>query len=225
MSNLDELKTKILEIVKDNHYSWDDIKLILSPISIYVDNPSFKQNIDQVVHILTKDRDGNNVFSIDDIKLLSKDMNAITSLVTALFLIMAGIPQMKLEYSPDETEELVFKLLAYLFLVVIPKETRMELSYEDKESVIDLSLLIYNFVKSSQVVQQLVAKVQAWFQRKGWCKCLFGEVPKSEVVDEHLPEVHQDLTNAVNNLREKGALMREIRELKAQLDSGKEEVH
>lgn len=230
MANLDDLKTKIMDLIQDNHYSWDDLKQILTPISIYVDNPAFRQNVNQIVKVLTKDRDGNNVFSIDDLKLLSKDVIGVTTLSTAVLLIMAGIPQMKIEYSPQETEELLFKLLAYLFLVIIPKETGNPWSLEEKEAVLDLSLLIYNLIKSSQFVEQTVAKIQAWFQKKGWCKCMCGEPDKAQVVEDHLPAVQEELTAVVENIQEKKALMNRVAELETQvrslrsLDAGKEEA-
>lgn len=231
MANLDEIKTKIMELVKDDHYSWDDLKQILTPISIYVDNPSFRQNVNQIIKVMTKDRDGNNIFTIDDLKLLSKDVIGITTLTTAILLLMAGIPEMKLEYSPEETEEIVFKLLAYLFLVIIPKETGNHWTLEEKEAVIDLSLLIYSLIKSSQVVEQSIAKIQAWFQKRGLCKCLCGEVDKAQVVDDHLPAVQTELTAVMDNIHEKQDLLNKVAELETQVrslrnltDAGKEEA-
>lgn len=219
MTSLDELKTKILDVIKDNHYSWDDVRDVLTPISIYTNNPTFKQHIDEVVKIMIKDRNGDSRFTIEDLTFLRKDVIAVTSLVTSILLIMSGIPQMKLEYKPEETEALIFKLLAYVFLVIIPKETGNDWTYEEKESVLDLSLLIYNLIKASHVAEQAFEKVQLWFQRNGWCKCLCGTHTKNEVVEEHLPEVESELALAMDNIHEKEELVHKIEELESEVRS------
>lgn len=211
MSNLDIIKENIMNVIKDNEYSLEDLQVALSPISIYTENPAFKNSIDEIVLILTKDRDGNNVFSIEDLKLLGNDFMGISSLITAIFLLIGSIPQMKLEYKPDETEEIIFKLLAYIFLVIVPKQTGNPWTFEQKEQVVSVSLTIYSMIKSSQLVNDLINKVKGWLKQKGFCKCL------SKETESKLPQVKFELQAAMNNVHDKALLHSEIRELKARL--------
>jgi hypothetical protein len=215
MSDLDALKENIMKVIKDNEYNLEDLKEVLAPISIYTENPTFKNNIDEIIAVVTKDRDGNHKFTLDDLKLLGNDIMGVTSLITAVLLLVGSIPQMKLEYSANETEEIVFKLLAYLFLVVIPKQTGNPWSVEEKEQVLGVALVVYNMIKSSQLVQDLVNKVKKWLQSKKWCKCLASN--ENPALDEKLPGIKLDLQAAMENVRDKQMLMSEIRLLKSRM--------
>lgn len=219
MSNLESLKQQILNAVSTNDYSIDNLKNILVPIGGYVDDSTFKQNMIDVVTIIIKDRDGNNKFTIDDLNLLGKDVIAITSLITSILLLITAIPNFKLQYNEGETEEIIFKLLAYIFLVIIPAQTGNPWTLEEKQSVINLTLLIYQLIKSSQVVQGLIAKVTEWFKSKNWCKCVSGSSAqqKQDVLEKKLPIVKLELLHAMNNVRDKSAMQLEIKELKNQL--------
>lgn len=212
MSNLDELQTNILNVINDDEFSIDKLKEILAPISLYVETPIFKNNIDQIVSVLTKDRDGNNTFTVEDLKFLSKDIAGITSLLTSLFLIINAIPSINFQYSPGETEEIVFKMLAFIFLVIVPNKTGNKLSVEDRATIVSLVLTIYQFIKDSEIVQELVNKVKNWFKAKGWCQCLSKD---TGVLDAKMPKVKSSLLQAMNNSRDKGELLREIKELKS----------
>lgn len=211
---MDRLKQNILLVIKDNNYSINDLTTALKPISNYTDNTFFKDNIKTIVDIITKDRDGNNKFTIDDLKYLSNDIIGISSLITALLLIIGGIPDIKLKYEPEVTEELVFKLLAFIFLVVIPKQTGHPWTYDEKVAVLDLALLVYQLIKSSQVVKDLCAKVIAWFKSKNFCKCTADPNFHETVVEKNLPGVKLELIQSMNTIKEKSAMNREIQELK-----------
>lgn len=211
--SLETLKENIMKVIGDNEYKLEDLQNVLSPIAIYTENPVFKNSIDEIVLILTKDRDGNNVFTIEDLKLLGNDFMGISSLITAILLLVGSIPNIKLEYKPEETEEIIFKLLAYIFLVVVPKQTGNPWSYEQKEQVVSISLTVYNMIKSSQLVNDLVNKVKNWLKEKGFCKCL----SKEAAVDSKLPQVKFELQAAMNNVHDKALMLSEIKELKSRL--------
>lgn len=215
MANLDALRENIMNVIQLENYNEDSIIEVLEPIPVYTNNPVFKNNIDQIVDILTKDRDGNQKFSIDDLKLLGNDLMSVSSLITAVFLLIGAIPTIKLEYTVDQTEELVFKLLAFVFLVIIPKHIGHDWSLEDKEQVVSVSLTIYNMIKSSQLVQNLINKVSNWLKSKGFCKCMYGE--EHPAVEAKLPKVKLELQAAMNNVRDKALLLAEIKELKSRM--------
>ncbi|QKF93837.1 hypothetical protein QKU48_gp0379 [Fadolivirus algeromassiliense] len=218
MADLEKLKRQIMNVIRDNNYDIDDLKDLLSPVSEYVESDVFKTNIEDIVAIVTKDRDGNNVFTIDDLALLKNDIMGITSLVTALLLLVGAIPELKLKYDEGATEEIIFKLLSYVFLVVVPKQTGKELTNEEKESILNITLAIYQIIKSSQITKDLVNKIVAWFKSKGLCACVSSPDYKESVVEKRLPKVKLELSHSMNNVREKAAMKSEIKGLQRKLE-------
>ena len=152
MSNVEVLRASLLVLIKDDNFDIQKLKDILMPISDYTDNTLFKENISAIVAILTQDRDGNHKFTVDDLALLSKDIIGITSLVTSILLLIGAIPELKLQYNEGETEDLIFKLLAYIFLVIVPAKTEKPLTFEEKQAILNLAVLIYQMIKSFKVV-------------------------------------------------------------------------
>ena len=217
MTDLDALKQNILSVIKDDNYNINDLINLLGPISLCTSDPLFTSNIDSIVSIVTKDRDGNNKFTIDDLKLLTKDVIGVTSLITAILLVVNTIPNLKLQYKADDSEELIFKLLAYVFLVVVPKKTGHVWSYEEKVSVLDLTLLIYQLVKSSQLAQGLIQNVAAAFKTNRLCSCLSTEDEKEVILEKNLSKAKIDLKHAMNNLRDKSVMMHDIKKIKRSL--------
>lgn len=214
-ANLDGLKQNIMNVIKDNDYSFDDLVEVLSPISAFINEPVFKNNIEEIISIISKDRNGNQKFDVGDLQALCKDFGAITPLITAVFLLIGAIPQIKLEYSAGETEEIIFKILAYVFLVIVPKQTGAPWGPEEKQQVVDITLTVYGMIKSSQFVQNLIAKVNAWLKQKGWCKCMTTD--ENPAVEAKLPKLKMDLQLAMNNVRDKSELMAEIKALKSRM--------
>ena len=137
MSNdISDLKNSIMALIANNDYTLDDL------------NASLMSGIIGIVKELTKDRDASGNFDVNDLKLLGSDMLAISSLINSVLLVIGSIPEIKLQYSAGATEELVFKTVAFIFLVVIPKETGHPWDTSQKEQVVDLVLSIYNVIKS-----------------------------------------------------------------------------
>ena len=219
--NLEELRKKIMKLLKDGNYDTGDLQLLLSPINEFISNTTFTRNLNQIVHVIVKDRNGDNKIDLKDLELMSKDVLAITTIIKAILLILNTIPDMKLKYSAGATEELIFKILAYIFLVVIPKEAKTNWTLEEKETILDLVILLYDMIKSSQVVKELVDKITVWFKYAGgkiveWfknnCKC--GGQLKEDVVEEHLPGVLTEIKSAMHKNREIASLRAELDALK-----------
>lgn len=223
MSELENLKKQIMDIIRDDSYDLNHLKVALTPICMYTDNSIFQSNVAEIVKILTKDRDGNNKFTIDDLALLKNDILGITSLITAILLIISAIPEFKLKYEEGVTEGIIFKILAYIFLVIIPKETGHQWTLEEKEAVLNLSLMIYQLIKSSQVVKDLVNKIREFFKSKGLCTCVSGTKQEQNVavLEKRLPQVKLELMHTMNNVREKSEMRSEINGLKRKLAKNK----
>ena len=212
-TNIYKLRDSILELIKDNDYDFDDLKSFIKPVDEFTKSSSFVRYIFQIVEEFIRDRDGNNVFNVYDLELLGTDIIGISTIVSSILLIINAIPQFNLEYSRGDTEEIIFKVLAYVFLVVVPKETGNPWDNREKAAVVNLVLAIYQVILSSQMAKNLVDKITKWFKSKGWCKCLFDD-NKEDVVDEHLPELKVQLRHIIQKNRETVKLKNEVKFLK-----------
>lgn len=208
MVDMNKLRTSILEVIKDNNYDLNDLKEILSPVAEYFSDRSFLEHIEDIVSILTTDRNGDKNFTVDDLKFLKNDILAITSLVTSIMLVLGSLPGVELKYNGNVTEEVVFKILVYIMVVVIPKQTGSSWTLQEKESVLDLTLLIYKLVKSSNVTKDAINKVKEWFKSKGWCACMSAPLDPDEVIEKRLPKQKRNLKSEVEYMQD----IREINE-------------
>lgn len=229
MSNLEDLRNKILPLIKDENYDTKDLISLLTPIENYISDKNFMSNLRQVTKIITKDRDGNNNFNLNDLKLLAKDTFAVMSLVNAIMLVLNSVSGLSFEYRSATTEELIFKLLAYVFLVVVPKETGQNWSNQDKKDIVNLTLVIYQLIKSSQMAQNFAYNTKEWFKSTGICKCFTAPINKQEIIDLHLPQINADLQSGLHRAQENYQLKTELASLKEQLsklssDSGESEA-
>lgn len=211
MTSIETLKSRILSVIQNDNFSIQDLEKVLDPIGSYFTDPSFFNNVMDVVNIITKDRNGDNQFNMDDLTMLGNDMTAIMSLVGAILLLLSAIPTVKLQYNKDATEELIFKVLAYIFLAIVPKQIGKPLTIEEKTNILNITFSVYQIAKSSQILNNLIDKITAWFKSKGMCKCTTSPDQVDAVVSRHLPSFKLDLTHAVNNIREKSEMQREIK--------------
>ena len=131
-----ELKNSIMTIVKDNNYTIDDFKVFLGPLSEYLNSPTLVDHLRELVQEILKDRDGSGHFSIDDLNMLKDDILGITTLINAVLLVLGSLPEFKLKYEAGATEEIVFKVFAFIFLVVVPKESGKPWNEDEKEKVV-----------------------------------------------------------------------------------------
>lgn len=218
MTTVDQLKQNILSVIQTDNYSINELKNVLAPIPIYTDNQIFTDNITTIISIIVTKRDGNSTFDIEDLKLLGTDMSAMTSLITSLILIMGAIPNTKLTYNSGDTEILVLKMLAFVFLVVVPKQANLNWTLDEKTTIVNISVSIYEFLQSSQVVKDIIAKVVAWFKTKNFCVCLAPHANNTTVVQQNMPQVTAQLAQSVTNAKDKSAMMKEIKALKRKVD-------
>jgi len=219
MSILD-IKTNVEALVTNNDYSVTDLKKILDPVTKYIDNPVFIQNINGIIDILITDRNHNNKFDVEDLNLLGNDPIACISLVSSILLVLNSIPSLQIKYDSGTTEELVFKILAYIFLEFIPIRTGTPLSKEEKIAILNLALIIYQTIVSSQITQKLVADVMAKLKTtKSW-NCLCGTT-QPDPLQNALPAAKIELATAINNVRDKAEIQKSIRSLESKLISKK----
>jgi hypothetical protein len=222
MSDTNQLKISILDVVKDNEYDINDLIKVLQPLGDYIENIIFVDHLKQLCQVILEDRDGNNKFTFDDLKLLKNDIVGITSIINGILLLCGLIPTIKLKYEQGATEELIFKILAYLFLVVIPKEINKPWCYEDKVQVLEVIFAIYQVLMTSQIIKDLLCKITEWFKKKGWCKCCNAESEQDrrlKVVDDHLPAICLNIKCNIQKNKDIIKLNNEINDLKKAINT------
>ena len=170
------LKSELQNLI---HMDLTQIEQTVSPASLYFHNDSIKDQVIDIIRIICQDRDGNQNFTVNDLVLLSKDIVAMTSLITALILMINSVPHLKIKYKEGETEELVLKLLIYLFLVIIPKQTNTQFTEEEKEALLNVSILVYTLLLQTHIVEKIVTKVSNWLSTK--CTCLCFKTPETQM--------------------------------------------
>jgi hypothetical protein len=220
MANILELKRQVLEIIKDTDYSVDAVMKILEPISTYTQNQIFIQHITQIVDVIITDRNGDKKFNAQDLEIMSKDPMALTTLATALLLAISSIPNVNININKDDTETLVFKVLAYVFLIVVPNETNIKWTFTEKENVLNITLSIYQFIKSSQLIQNILAKIKVWFNANIMSKiCITKKESRNLIAERHLLQINADLSIAMDNVRDKSILVSRISQLEGAVES------
>ncbi len=198
MNNILTLKKNILSVIRQSNYDVNDLTHMLDPLGDFVGNELFMANLKQIVEVIVEDRDGDSRITWKDIEMISEDVFAITTLIKGILLILSTIPQLKMQYNAGATEELIFKMLAYIFLVMVPEEANLDWTSKEKEQILDLVLLVYDMIKSSQIAKDLVTNIIAWLKETRVGKMICGcGVTKEEVVEQKLPRITADLRSMV----------------------------
>lgn len=209
-----KLKNDIMVLIKDKDYDFEDLKNILGSMNQYTENSAFMNNIILVTNEMTKDRDGDNTFTIQDLKLLSNDVLSITILVNGVLLALNTIPDVKIKYNKDETCDLIFKVFIYIFLVVIPKQTGKKWTESEKEHVVDSLLLTYQLIISSQIIYDAATGISSWFKNSKYnCLCSNNN-DKQDVFDEKITKINSDLNNNIQKNKSISKLDADVRKLK-----------
>lgn len=219
-TSVTDLENQILAIIKEPNFNIATFLAILSPISAYISDPQFVDGLNQIIQILTQNRDGTNQFSITDLELLAKDPLSLTSLISALILTIGAIPELKLEYNSGATEEIILKLLAYIFFVLIPQATKTNWTLAEKQNILSIAITIYEFLQSSTIVQEVVQDIINWFKSKG-CNCgpcASTTTQKTAVVSAKMPKVKRQLTHAISSLKDKSNMLTRINKLENKIN-------
>lgn len=166
-----KLYKQLSDLISDDKYDVNDLMNLLEPIGKIEGNDTFEDGINSIVDSLTKDRNGDNVFTIDDLKMLSSDVVALTGLISSVVLVLSGIPSINTKsISSSDLEQLVFKVLVYVFLVVVPKETGVYWTLEDRTAILNLCIVIYQVMLSSHIVGKTLKFLKK--EVKKLCACL-----------------------------------------------------
>lgn len=215
------LSAEILAIVTPDNYNTADLLKILTGISSYVSNPAFAANINTIVNIITTDRDGNNTFDINDLKLLAINIPVIQSIITSILAVISAAVGSEIKYNDAATEEFIYKLLAYIFLVIVPDKTKNPLTLEEKKSIVSILSTIYELIVSSGIIKTVVTEIASWFKTKtvAFCQCLKAKISTSDTVATQLPAVNARLVSNLNGIKHQSVLLAKIADLEDRLAS------
>ncbi len=214
-TDINTIKDNILKLIKDEDYNVEDLTNILNSVSDYLSNPDFITNINQIINILTIDRDNSRSFTIDDVTLLSKDPLALMSLVTIAVSTICSIPALKIKYDENMSEVLVFELLAYIFLVVLPKEAKIKWSHDDKVQIVNIAMVVVQQIRSSDMLKQVFADVMSWFKNNVKCNCTKNnQATNRDIMNNKLNHHRLIIRYSIESNRETNLLRQELNKLK-----------
>lgn len=210
----DTLQSDILKLINNDDDTVVNIKNILTPISSCIDNPTLAQNINEIVTIMTTDRDKNGKIDVNDLKLMVSDPFVIVHLVMLLFLILTALPSLKITINIEESEIIILKLLMYIFLVIIPKTVGVNWTMDEKTSILTMSLSIFQTMQSLEIVKVAITKFANFVKTNKYCSCL---TVKSNLIEEQLPEAKINFIKSICSAKEKGIMQAKIENLEKKL--------
>lgn len=190
--SVQELQLALQNLIAQEDVDLAALEKLLSPVPFYTNNQVFVSHITEILKIITQDRDADQKFTVNDLLLFSKDIIAMTSFITAILLILNSIPNVKMTYTEGETEQLIFKIIVYIFLVILPKYTGLTFTSPEKTAILNVSILAYLALVDSQLLKKLITKVLSWFKNQ-WVICCNNE----SVIDRKMPELHSQLNNVI----------------------------
>jgi hypothetical protein len=189
--SVQELQISLQNLINQD-FNLSALETILSPVPLYTGNNVFASQFGDIVKILTQDRDLDKKFTVNDLVLFSKDIIGMTTLVTSLLLILNSIPNIKIKYVEGETEQLIFKLVVYIFLVIIPQYTKLDFTKEEKTAILNVCMLFYVYLIQSQLLKKIIIKIATWVKNE-WIACLSS----GSLLDRKMPKLHHKLNEII----------------------------
>ncbi len=210
----EELKKSIVNLITNEEDTIVNIKNILSPISEHINNPLISNNILEIVNIMITDRNNNKRIDINDLQLMVNDPFVVVQLVTSLLVVLMALPTLKITVNVAESEIVVLKLLIYILLVIIPKNTNVNWTFEEKKILLNLSLSVFQTMQSLEIIKIGITNFGKLVKNSKFCSCL---TVKTDVVEEQLPEVKMELIKSIMATKEKAAMQAKIDNLEKKL--------
>ncbi len=203
-----KLQNDILALVKNDQFNINQLILLLgNPLGTFVKSETFRANVTDVVNTIIKDRNGDKKFNMIDLELLCNDMMAVMSLVSSIILILTAIPDLDIQYQKGSSEELIFKVLLYIFLVILPNETSIHWTEAEKVQIVQHATTMYNMILASKVTQNLIKEIAKYFKSKGCTFCCVVQPNPDDVVADRLEPLKAQLSSTVEKNR---AILRHI---------------
>jgi hypothetical protein len=225
-TDITALQQSLTAIVSVNPIDLVKLGALLN-VSDFTSNQLFQANIGNIVSIITKDRDGDGKLTINDIKLMSTDIPSMAALASSLMLVIASLPEAldTITYTQVESEQLIFKLLVYVFIVVVPQKTGLVLTSDDTTALLNTCLVMYQLMITSNIIPNVISKIEALFKSKGWCQCCCSTkvIPPTTVTTKSL-EFNNELDANLNRIKQFSLTNRRLDILNDELTALKKDV-
>lgn len=190
------LPMQLQELISQPNINATVLQNLLSPAPVYLNNPTVMQHLTDIFNIITADRNNNQKFDLEDLKLLGTNMSAIISLVTAIVLLLFSLPSIKIEYKEQDTETFIYKILVYIFVVILPQKVNMQFTPEQMTQILTVCNMIYSFLIESGVLAKIIDKVATWVKKEVtvcWA-CIQNDV---SALEKRMPGLKTDLKLAL----------------------------
>jgi hypothetical protein len=210
MSDIEKLKQSLFTIVEKSECNFSDIVNILEPFADYISNSQFGENMHKILEIILMYNSEAHPFSFSDIQLLSSDIAALTSLLNCTLAVIASLPEVTLTSTCKFTQDMLFKILTYVFLVLLPSKLNLSWSIQQKTTIINMVLSVYNMFVSSGLAKSILDKIHKLFVQKGWCKCICKGEDKVKVLEKNFPVLALDLNKSLKTYRGLSIISRQL---------------
>lgn len=198
----DTLSRDVLSIIKKDGYQISDLRLLLLTSNTDLNNVGFKSKLDDVIQILLVDRNGDEKVDIRDLELLSKDPMAMMSLVYSIVLLIGSARNTDFS-NTNYFEEYFTKLILYIFLVVIPSESKVNWDKKTKENIVTYTMSITHYIVTSKILNVAVKTIKKLYDAaKNKCNCTQATIDKDDVYENNKDVYHSTLRLNMMKIKE-----------------------
>ena len=210
MASIVNLTNDIMHTIKDdNNLIFNLINLLGGTIQ-YIKDINFSNNLVQLADVITlpssitKDNftKDNNKFDIKDLELILKDIPSLNLIIRAILLLMAASDNVKLKYKEGTSEKLLFEIMIFFFIIIIPHKTNHKLTYEEKQRIVQLLIMTHQVIKSSRLMEKVTNDVTNWFKTKKILACIIPCIipsTKEDIIDNKFHNIQDKLSIAISN--------------------------
>jgi len=225
-NKINEFKNLILDTIKDNEY-FDELLKTLDLVSKFIKNNYFSNYLKDIVAIIFEDRNGDNKFDLEDLKLLCNDITALSIVVNAIILLLKSVPQINLNHY--NIEDLILKIFIYAFTIIIPKEMKHVWTFQDKNIIIEYIFNMHEIIVSLKITKEAINKISLWFKKKTsvlyYLICYNKIDNKSDIIDVHMLKIKSKLKTVLDKDKEINKLNFDIIKLKNDIDEIKKDTN
>lgn len=180
--NINEIESQMVNLIIEDKLTSETLKgLLLDDDSVVglIGDPYFIEKLEEIFEILTSDVDGDGKITINDLQttlqrsledleavfsniellLLSDNAKVGIRLVENILIIVSGIMSKKITWSADKIQMVLFKVMVYFLVEILPKGSRRDYRPETRILLIQMVTKLLNSLVSMHVLSVTVAKI------------------------------------------------------------------
>lgn len=217
---------KNIDYVRDNsHINLDFVYLQINNITNIIGNEEFMVELKDTINQIL-DRDDNDIFDSDDIKLLrdifmEKDnqvMNIYNFIIEFFNSVMSLIAKYKssvLKLDKESIEGIFFGVLSYTLFQYGTMRP------EDKKFVLDIVVAIYTTLETVNQTLDITKKIMLFLKNRGWCKfCIKTNTTDTNVnLDREILRSRDRVKELSKNIKNNQKLQMKVTELENKLNN------